>query len=76
MNFGGFAVKVRWIRPQNVITSDAGEKRRLADLSGENKWRRNFFELGDCGNFKLVPAALQHLGASQSCGRRIRQPSG
>jgi hypothetical protein len=75
MNFGGFAVKVRWIRPQNVITSVAGEKRRRADPSRENKWRRNFFRLRDCGSFKLVPAALQYVGALQWCGHQIRQPS-
>jgi hypothetical protein len=76
MNFGGFAVKVGWIRPQNVITSDAGEKRRRADLSGENKLERSFFRLRDCGNFKLARAALQHVGASQSRAGQIRQPSG
>jgi hypothetical protein len=66
---------VGWIRPQNVITSVAGEKRRRAILSGENKLRRNFFKPGDCGNFKLAPAALQHVGASKSRGRQIAQAS-
>jgi hypothetical protein len=37
MNLGGIAVRVGWIRAENVSTSDAGEKRRRADLSGENK---------------------------------------
>jgi hypothetical protein len=63
MNFGGFAVKVRWVGPQNVITSVAGEKRRRAILSGENKLIRKFLQAKDCGNFKLMSAALQYVRA-------------
>src|SRR5260221_5433684 len=80
MNFGGFAVKVRWVRPQNVSTSGAGEKRRRADLSGENKWRRNFFRLRDCGNFKLVPLHCNTSGrrsraVAESSNHHVNEPA-
>jgi hypothetical protein len=67
---------VRWIRPQNVITFDAGEKCTRRRSCDENEFRRNFFKRLSFETICAHRAALRHIHCKLLKCRRISCPIG